>query len=79
MSLVGKLEDLVGHIKGRNRDVLFANRRYSRKEFGGLLSTMQLETRKVISFEFPVLGSIGVLLSRIPFVGVMSLVIARKN
>lgn len=79
MSLVGRLEDLVGHIKGRNRDVSFANRRYGRREFADLLSTNQLQTRKVISFEFPVLGSIGVLLSRIPLVGVMSLVIARKD
>jgi len=79
MSLVGKLEDLMGHIKGENRDVSFANRRYGRREFTDLLSSMQLYTRKIISFEFPVLGPIGVLISRLPFIGVMSLVIAQKD
>lgn len=78
-SWVGKLEDVVGKFKGKNRDVEFAQRRYKLKQFSAQLESMGLQTRDMISFEFPVLGQLGVKLSRIPLVGVMTLVIAQKQ
>lgn len=78
-SLVGKIEDLITSIGHRDRDLAFAKRRYSLHEFSTLLATNQLQTERIITFEFPVLGSIGVLMSRVPLIGVMALVIARKN
>lgn len=78
-SWVGKLEDLVGQLKGANRDVQFAQRRYNLAEFKHSLSAMGLETEDITCFEFPVLGRLGVLLSRVPLIGVMALVTAQKN
>ena len=78
-SLVGKLEDLIGRLKNKNRDVEYAQRRYDIKRFGNSLSNAGMSLANCTYFEFPRLGSLGIKLSRNSRVGVMGLVKAQKN
>lgn len=78
-SLTGRLEDLFTKLRSEQRDVVFARRRYSKRKFSRTLETASMRVTDTINFEFPVLGRFGVLLSRLAFIGVMSLVIARKD
>jgi len=78
-SLLGFIEDTSQKLLGRKRDVEFAQRRYKRSQFSQRLEKLDLVPLKWIGFDFPIFGKFGVMLSRIPSFGLMSLVIAQKT
>jgi 2-polyprenyl-3-methyl-5-hydroxy-6-metoxy-1,4-benzoquinol methylase len=65
-------------ISAPEHDVQFAHRRYSRTAFAKALLQVGLETINWTSFELPVLNQFGVRLSRVPIIGVMMLVTAKR-
>lgn len=82
-SLTGRMEDVLrffSHlINTRERDVQFAQRRYTRTAFTQTLERIGFEVPRWTSFELPILNQIGVRLSRIPLLGVMMLANTRRS
>jgi hypothetical protein len=78
-SLLGFVEDMLLSTIRKRSDTTFATKRYDLVEFEKMLNRCCMQLCETISFEFPVLGQIGVKCSRVPWLGLMTLVIARKT
>jgi 2-polyprenyl-6-hydroxyphenyl methylase/3-demethylubiquinone-9 3-methyltransferase len=83
-SLFGRAEDLWKRIalrpgEARGRHLTFSLRRYSRRGFLDTLERAGLGDFRCRYYETPVPGRVGVLISRVPLLGVMLLVVARKT
>ncbi|HED17736.1 MAG TPA: class I SAM-dependent methyltransferase [Gammaproteobacteria bacterium] len=83
MSMPGRMEDLLVKMGVRSNgnnsaDVTFANRRYSISELRDFLINRGMGNIDVKYFEFPVLGELGIRLSRLRIFGLLSLVKAKK-
>jgi len=80
-SLVGKAEDILRSARdgGRGRHLSYSLRRYRKGEFYSKLREMGLHSIKCTNFEFPLLGSIGVRISRLSMFGTMALIQCQKN
>ena len=83
-SLLGRLEDAVAAVGVRKRgsedaDLWYSKRRYKRGQFTDQLRGISFKDFKYTYFEVPILGKLGVTLSRSGFVGVMMLVSAKKG
>lgn len=77
-SLLGFIEDMLLSTVRKRSDTTFANRRYKLVDFEQMLNRCGLQMCETTSFEFPVFGRFGVACSRIPWLGLMTLVVARK-
>ena len=83
-SLVGQVEDIATRLRLRSSasrstaDVSFAKRRYDHQCFARMLVAHGLQPRRLIYYELPNLGRVGIQLSRLRCLGVMVLVIAEK-
>lgn len=81
-SLVGIIKDAVHSWRSRKNDQLhdiqFAQRRYTRTSFANTLKKAGFEAPRWTSFEVPGGNKLGVLMSRVPLIGVMMLANTRR-
>ncbi len=83
-SLLGRLEDVVAKIPGftgpvNHAHLNFSLRRYGSKTLRASLARTGLEWSSSVLFEVPIPGRLGVMVSRLPAIGVLRLVIAEKS
>ncbi|MCX5685047.1 MAG: methyltransferase domain-containing protein [Planctomycetota bacterium] len=83
-SLLGKLEDLGARItwlkQGPGRaDLKYSKRRYDSVQLVAALRALSLDFVRCTFFEVPLLGSLGIRLSRSKRIGLMQMVTARKQ
>lgn len=83
-SISGFLEDLLANSSRFTRaaghqHLRYSLRRYHRNRLRAVLDRVGLTWSGSALFEFPFLGRLGVALSRLPFVGVLRLIIAKKQ
>lgn len=84
-SFTGKLEDWRHKVsrkylaKVRSPQLEYSFRRYDTNDLLVQLAALGFESFRCRSFEFPFFGRIGILVSRLPWVGIMTLISARKG
>jgi len=79
-SLLAKLEDFIKSWPGLRgkRDVAYCQRRYNKSEFEETLRKFKFDKFSSTYFEVPKLGHLGITLSRLPFLGLMLMIRAKK-
>ncbi|MCH7871147.1 MAG: methyltransferase domain-containing protein [Planctomycetes bacterium] len=83
-SFLGRMEDMLARHPAYTNSIdhqylLFSRRRYGVKALRKALARAGLEWSRSVLFEIPVPGRPGIALSRLPFLGVLRLIVAHKR
>lgn len=82
---MGSFLEVAGHLKrsvlqrSKDRRLNVYGRRYSRRHITSRLSKLGMRNIECTTFEFPVLGDLGVKLSRRKWIGTMAMFVAQKG